>query len=135
MIAAILLALPTAWNREEASRTVGLRTFPLVSLGACAYILVGEAFIGLENADAMARVMQGLMTGMGFIGGGAILKDDDRVRGTASAASIWIAGALGVACAIQLWILAIILSILNFLVIFILDLIKPQIETRDGGKH
>lgn len=131
LLAAVVLALPTAWNREANSRTVGLRTFPLVSLGACAFVIVGQVFIGPDSPDAMARIMQGLLTGVGFVGGGAILKNDDRVSGTASAASIWITGALGAACGFQIWLLAIILSGMNFAVIFTLSLIKPHIETHE----
>ena len=74
---------------------MGLRTFPLVSLGACAYVLVSQAFIGDGNPDATARIVSGLMSGIGFVGGGAILKSKDHVSGTASAASIWVTGALG----------------------------------------
>jgi putative Mg2+ transporter-C (MgtC) family protein len=122
---ATALALPTAWNREQASRSLGLRTFPLVALGSCAYILIGKGFIGADDPDALARIMQGLMTGIGFVGGGAILKSDDRVSGTTSAASIWITGAIGSAVAFEFWALAILLSILNLSLIVILDRLKP----------
>ena len=135
LLAAVLLALPTAWDREAESPTVGLRTFPLVSLGACAYILIAQTFIGPDNPDAMARIIQGLLAGIGFVGGGAILKDDDRVKGTASAASIWITGGLGAACAFQLWVLAIFLSALNFTVMLVLSFFKPKVETNEDGKH
>lgn len=117
-VAAILLALPTAYNRETHSRIMGLRTFPLVSLGACAYVVVGISFIGPDNPDALARIIQGLLAGIGFIGGGAILKQNDHVDGTATAASIWITGALGAAIGLQLWTLAVIVSVVNFLVIW-----------------
>ena len=135
LLAAIILALPTAWNREASSRIIGLRTFPLVSLGACAYVMVGEAFIGPNSPDAMARIMQGLITGVGFIGGGAILKNDDHVKGTASAASIWITGALGGAVGLQLWTLAILLSVMNFVVVFALSILKPKIKTVDEHEN
>lgn len=132
---AILLALPTAYNRERSSRLIGLRTFPLVALGSCAYVLLGQTLIFAESADSMARIMQGLMTGIGFVGGGAILKSDDRVKGTASAASIWITGASGAAVGLQEWGLAITLSVLNFLVMVCLGFLKAEVETicEDGG--
>jgi len=127
LLAAIALALPTAWHRESSSRVMGLRTFPLVSLGACAYVVVGEAFIGPSDPNAMARIVQGLITGVGFIGGGAILKNDDNVKGTATAASIWITGALGAAVGLHLWLLAVLLSVFNFFIVFVFSLIKPKI--------
>lgn len=129
LVAAVLLALPTAWNREASSRIMGLRTFPLVALGACAYVMVGEAFIGPNSPDAMARILAGLITGIGFIGGGAILKNDDHVKGTATAASIWITGALGAAVGLQLWLLAVLLSALNFFVVLVFSLLKTKIPT------
>lgn len=125
LVAAIFLALPTAWNREVDSRALGLRTFPLVSLGACAYVLIGRTFIGVDDPGAVARLLQGLMTGVGFIGGGAILKQDDRVSGTADAASIWITGALGASAAFGLWVPAILLGLMNFLLFFVLERLKP----------
>jgi putative Mg2+ transporter-C (MgtC) family protein len=131
LVAAILLALPTAWNREASSQTVGLRTFPLVALGACAYVLIGHS-VAAGSPDAMARLLQGLMTGVGFVGGGAILKHDDYVAGTASAASIWIMGALGAAIGFGYWPLAVLLSLLNFLLIYVLGKLKPVVNGHDS---
>ena len=92
---AYLLALPVAWNREKEERSAGLRTFPLVAVAACGYMLVGQQV--LSSTDAESRVVYGIIAGMGFIGGGAILKDKGAVTGTATAASLWNTGAIGVA--------------------------------------
>ena len=101
IIAAYLLALPIAWHREKNARSAGLRTFPLVAVGACAYVLVSRGILASAAEDGfhegIARVIYGLMTGIGFIGGGAILKNGGRVSGTATAASIWNTGAVGLA--------------------------------------
>lgn len=121
---AIVLAMPTAWHREVNSRIMGLRTFPLVSLGACVYVVIGEAFIGPDTPDAMARIVQGLITGVGFVGGGAILKNDDHVKGTATAAAIWVTGGLGAAVGFQMWVLAVLLSVVSFLVMWLLSRLK-----------
>lgn len=128
LLAATLFALPIAWNREVHTRNMGLRTFPLVSLGACAYVIIGQSFIGADDSDAMARIMQGLLSGIGFVGGGAILKNSDHVRGTASAASIWITGALGASVGFGLWGIAIILSLFNFLTVWLLSRVKKKIH-------
>jgi putative Mg2+ transporter-C (MgtC) family protein len=69
---AYLLAIPVAFNRERAGRSAGLRTFPLVAAGCCANVLIGVDVLG-DNPDALAGVIYGLMTGIGFIGGGAIM--------------------------------------------------------------
>lgn len=95
--------MPLAWDRERHNDIVGMRTFPFVAVGACAYMLLGFSLIGADAPDTKARVLQGLLTGIGFVGGGAILKHDDSVSGTASAASIWIMGAIGTATAMWAW--------------------------------
>lgn len=123
---AYLLAVPVGWNRERSERSAGLRTFPLVAMGACAFILVGKSVI--ENPDANARMIQGLIGGLGFLGGGAILKHDSAVIGTATAASIWNTGALGMAVAYQRYELAIVLSLVNFLTLSLVPGIKSALK-------
>lgn len=110
---AYLLALPVAFDREKESRSAGLRTFPLVAVAACGYMLVGMSV--LSTTDAEARVLQGLITGIGFIGGGAILKSGGTVTGTATAASIWNMGLIGIAVAFDRYEIAALMSIINFL--------------------
>ena len=82
---AFVLALPIGWNREKAERTAGLRTFPLVAMAACGFIQATEQ-IAADSPEALARIIEGIIVGMGFIGGGAILKSGESVRGTATAA-------------------------------------------------
>lgn len=110
---AYLLALPVAWDREHEARSAGLRTFPLVSIAACGYMLV--AIQVLDGSDAESRVLYGIVTGMGFIGGGAILKDRGSVSGTATAASLWMTGAIGIAVAFHRYEIALVLAVLNFI--------------------
>lgn len=107
------LSLPVAWDREVESRGVGLRTFPLVAVAACGYTLVGISV--LDSTDAEARVLQGIITGIGFIGGGAILKSKGNVMGTATAASIWNTGLIGIAVAFGRYEIAMIMALINFI--------------------
>ena len=88
VVVAYVLALPVGWDREKEVRTAGLRTFPLVAVASCGYMLVAMSILG-SGEDSVSRIIQGLITGIGFIGGGAILKDRGSVHGTATAASIW----------------------------------------------
>ena len=113
LLVAYLLALPIGWDRERTTRSAGLRTFPLVAMAACGFMLTGLSV--LESEDAQARLMYGLMTGIGFIGGGAILKENHSVSGTGTAASIWNTGAIGMAVAFSRFEIAFILSFINFL--------------------
>ncbi|HHP7233371.1 MAG TPA: MgtC/SapB family protein [Desulfobacterales bacterium] len=126
---AYVLALPIGWDREQSKRRFGLRTFPIVAVVSCGFMLVGMAVI--ESTDGEARVLQGIITGIGFIGGGAILKNEDKVAGTASAASIWNTGAIGVSVAFSRFEIALVLALLNFLA---LRLFSPEVKekVRDG---
>jgi putative Mg2+ transporter-C (MgtC) family protein len=121
---AYILALPIGWDREFNERTAGLRTFPLVSVAACGYTIAGMYF--LDSTDAESRVLQGLITGMGFIGGGAILKEGGSVTGTATAAGLWAAGAIGMAIAMGLLELAIVLAFVTFLTFRVLAKAKKN---------
>ena len=132
LIFAYLLALPIGWDREHSKRQFGLRTFPLVAVVTCGFMLVGMSVI--ESTDGEARVIQGIITGIGFIGGGAIIKDQDKVAGTASAASIWNTGAIGLAVAFDRYEIAILLAALNFLSLFIFGKIKKDIVS-EGKKR
>ena len=88
LLAAYGLASPIGWDREKSARSAGLRTFPLVAMAACGFVQTAQSALGQEP-EALARVMEGIITGIGFIGGGAILKHGASVKGTATAASIW----------------------------------------------
>jgi putative Mg2+ transporter-C (MgtC) family protein len=110
---AYLLALPVAWDREHEARSAGIRTFPLVSVAACGYMLVGIQV--LDTTDAESRVLYGIITGMGFLGGGAILKSKGSVTGTATAASLWMTGAIGIAVAFHRYEIAFVMALMNFL--------------------
>lgn len=112
LVVAFVLALPVAWDREQLRNSPGLRTFPLVAMASCAYVLVGLSLGG--DASSHSRLLQGLATGIGFVGGGAILKSDNRVTGTATAASIWAMGALGAAVAYRRLEIALLLAIVTF---------------------
>jgi len=124
LLMAWILAMPVAWDRERASRGAGLRTFPLVAVAACGYMLVGISV--LDSTGAEARVVQGLITGIGFIGGGAILKSKGNVTGTATAASIWNTGLIGLAVAYQRYEVALLMSLINFVTLRFVQRLKAD---------
>ena len=123
LLIAYLLAFPIGWNREHEERSAGLRTFPLVAVTTCGFVQAAEGIDGM-TAEAMARVMEGLMTGMGFIGGGAILRREDSVKGTATAASLWITGAIGVAVGLGSYDVAVLLSLATVVTLLLLPPLK-----------
>lgn len=113
LVLAYLLALPVGWNREREERTAGIRTFPLVAMAACGFAIIAVGVLGADSPE-QSKVMEGLITGVGFIGGGAILKHGAEARGTATAASLWATGALGVAVGYGLVDIAVILSVVTY---------------------
>ena len=127
---AYLLALPMAFDRERARRGAGLRTFPLVAVAACGYMLV--AISVLQSANAEARVLQGLITGIGFIGGGAILKDKGSVSGTATAASIWNTGLIGISVAFGHYEIAMVMAAINFVTLRYVANLKTDPSEKTG---
>jgi putative Mg2+ transporter-C (MgtC) family protein len=120
---AYLLALPIGWNREKAERSAGLRTFPLVAVATCGFIQAAER-ITADEPEALARIIEGLITGMGFIGGGAILRREDSVKGTATAASLWITGAIGVSVGLSAYDVAVMLAVTTLLTLWLLSPLK-----------
>ena len=124
---AYALALPIGWERERAARSAGLRTFPLVAVASCGYMLFAVELFA-ESDDAQARLVEGLITGIGFIGGGAILKGRGNVHGTATAASIWNTGAIGAAVAFERYEIAVVLSLINFATLRLLEPLKRGVR-------
>lgn len=127
---AYLLALPIGWNREQEERSAGVRTFPLVAVATCGFIQAFETMSG-GNAEAISKVVEGLITGIGFIGGGAILRKHDSVRGTATAASLWVTGAIGVACGLGAYDVALTLSLITLVTLWLLSPVHRAISDED----
>ena len=129
-----LLTFPIGWEREKEAHSVGVRTFPIVAIASCGYVLL----VTSADASDQTRVLQGLIAGIGFVGGGAILKEGTNVRGTATAASIWGTGVVGAAVALGRYEIAVILSLLNFLTLKVLWRYKQKLgekaATQERGK-
>jgi putative Mg2+ transporter-C (MgtC) family protein len=124
---AYLLALPIGWNRESEERSAGLRTFPLVAVASCGLVQAAESLTA-DSPEAMARIIEGLITGMGFIGGGAILRLKDSVKGTATAASLWVTGAIGISVGLGIYDVALMLAIITFATLRLLSPLKQAVR-------
>jgi putative Mg2+ transporter-C (MgtC) family protein len=133
IVVAYLLALPIGWEREQEEHTVGIRTFPLVAMASCGFVLLGVT-LSREDPAGTSRIIQGLIAGIGFIGGGAILRGDSKgqvtVHGTATAASIWNMGVMGAAVAQGRFDIGLLLVGLNF---FTLRVLAPWKRKLDNG--
>jgi len=124
-----LLTAFIGWDREKEAHSAGLRTFPIVGMASCGYLLV----LGAQpDVAAQSRVLQGLITGIGFVGGGAILKEGATVRGTATAASIWNAGVIGASVALGHIEIAVMLAALNLFTLRALLPVKNWIDKKSS---
>jgi putative Mg2+ transporter-C (MgtC) family protein len=130
LVVAYVLALPIGWDRESEERSAGIRTFPLVAIASCGFIQAAEA-ITHNSPEATARIVEGLITGMGFIGGGAILRLKDSVRVTATAASLWATGAIGTAVGLGAYDIAVLLSLVTFITLKALTPLKREPPDQD----
>lgn len=135
---ATLCGLLIGINRDAKAKTAGMRTLALVALGAALVTTAAEShpdFIG--HPDAVSRVLQGaiqgVLAGIGFIGAGAILRrgrHEEIVHGVTTAATVWMAAALGIACGLARWPLVLISLIFVFIILIVAKPIERWILER-----
>lgn len=133
LAAAYALALPIGWDRERQERSAGLRTFPLVALASCGFVQAAEQYMA-NSPDAMARIIQGIITGIGFIGGGAILKQGSMVKGTATAASLWATGAVGSAVGLGSYDVAVVIAVFTFVTLRVVTPLENSVLLDDDSR-
>jgi putative Mg2+ transporter-C (MgtC) family protein len=137
LLAAIGCGAVLGMEREWADKPAGLRTQMLVALGSATFIVMTLSFTGREGmGDAIrldpTRVVQGIVGGIGFLGAGSIIQNRGGVRGLTTAATIWIVGALGIACGLGYYELAGIAAGYALLVLMVIGAIEKRINTRRG---
>jgi putative Mg2+ transporter-C (MgtC) family protein len=119
LIIAASLGLLLGYEREVHKRPAGLRTHSLICMGAALFTVLSMSFAG-ENVDT-SRIAAGVVTGIGFIGGGIIFKSEERVIGLTTAAELWVVGAIGIAVGVGYYMAAIVTTLI---VLFILVPLK-----------
>jgi putative Mg2+ transporter-C (MgtC) family protein len=134
--AATLFGAIVGFDRELHAKPAGLRTQALVALGAATVTLVASDLAQAGPAyspDAVSRAIQGVITGIGFLGAGAIVRDQSsqQVHGLTTAAAVWVSSALGLACGAGLWRLALIPLGLALAVLWLLHPIEERIRRRN----
>ncbi len=117
LLAAILLGAIVGINREKVGKPAGLRTHVLVSLGTAVFVLACSS-VGM-SLDGLSRVIQGIVTGIGFIGAGSILKltEEQDIQGLTTAAGIWMTAAIGVSVGLGSLGLALLSTIFTLLIL------------------
>ncbi|HEY9622562.1 MAG TPA: MgtC/SapB family protein [Crinalium sp.] len=125
---ALLVGAIVGFEREVKDKSAGLRTHMLVSLGAAFFVLIPiQLEVAHQSVEALSRVLQGIIAGIGFVGGGVILRNQTRagnteVKGLTTASAIWVSCGLGVAAGCGLWIMALVGAVLSLMT---LAVIKP----------
>jgi len=124
---AYAMAFVIGWNREREDRSAGLRTFPLVAIATCGFIQ-GTEHIASGEPEATARIAEGVITGIGFIGAGAILKGGGEVHGTATAAALWATGAIGLSVGLGAYDVALVICLFTVATLYVLSRLKGRGE-------
>lgn len=124
LVAATLVGAALGLNREIRGKPAGLRTHALVALGTALVTLTGIELAGHGgefDSGSVSRVIQGIVAGIGFLGGGTILKADsgEHISGLTTAASLWVVACLGIACGLGLWQMAVVALVLALLVLIL----------------
>ena len=128
---AALLGALIGYDRERRGKEAGLRTHMMVSMGAALFILVPSR-AGMEIGDA-SRVLQGVITGIGFLGAGAILKQSEHavIKGLTTASSIWVAAAIGIAAGLGKEVTAIMGTLAALFILVVVRHVERHIDTDD----
>ena len=113
LVVALLLGALVGLEREWKKKPAGLRTHMLVSMGSCLFTIVSMSSFSADPA----RVASGIVTGIGFIGAGAIMGSKMHVKGITTAATLWIVAAVGLAVGAEMYVPAVIAAVLVFLVL------------------
>ena len=133
LVAAMLLGAIIGWERERASKPAGLRTHMLVAMGSALFVLGCSA--AEMSMEGLSRVVQGIATGIGFIGAGTILKrcDKNEIEGLTTAAGIWLTSAAGVAVGMGRLGLALLSVILTWGILALAGLLSDRIASKRGA--
>jgi len=124
LLLAMGLGAALGWERETVDKPAGLRTNILVCLGAAALILgMIQSGVAQASTDALSRAIQGVVTGVGFVGAGSIFRGD-RTHGLTSAATVWVSAALGISIALGQWQLSILLTVLTLFTLRVLKVLE-----------
>ena len=128
---ATLVGCAIGFNRELFGKPAGMRTHGLVALGA-ALITVASLELAGKDPAAVLRTVQGIMAGIGFLGGGVILRDESNhsVHGLTTAASVWVVAALGIACGAGQWALSMVAVALTLILLILGEKLEQKLRLK-----
>lgn len=127
----LVLGSIVGWERKRKGQIAGIRTFALISMGATlAMILsiyVPQEYLGLKNGDP-GRIAAQVVTGIGFLGAGAIIQMKGSVRGLTTAAGIWIVAAIGMSVGVGMYVVSFVATILILIILLLLEQLEHRIH-------
>lgn len=126
LVAAVLLGGLIGLEREIHRKPAGLRTNILICLGAAVFTFIGFELRSYYDAD-VAKLLAGVITGVGFIGAGVLIQDRGGIHGLTSAATIWMVTAIGILCGLKLYTLAIVITLLVLFILWVFNLVDALI--------
>ena len=128
---AVVLGMLVGTERVAAGKSAGSRTFALVSLGACLFVIIGVTenakYLGIVNFDPM-RIAAATVLGIGFLGGGLIYLQGKSLQGLTTAAGVWVAAGIGMACGFGFYSVAIFTSALTLFVFTFMWIIEDWLK-------
>ena len=130
LLLAVLLGAVIGMDREYRGKPAGFRTLMLVSMGAAIFSMVSYKMALMDpysNSD-VTRIASNIVAGIGFLGAGIIFRNGQDIRGLTTAATIWIAAAIGMAAGIGSFTLAILGTIITWITLFLLHIVQKKIE-------
>ncbi len=131
ILLAIVFGAVIGLERELSQKAAGLRTNVLICLGAAVFTIIAR-HLSDGNLDANSRIVAQIITGVGFLGAGAIIRETGGIHGLTTAATIWLVASIGTACGARLYPLASISTLVAILILFGLGkLEKPLAELRN----
>lgn len=132
---AILLGAAIGLERELSGKAAGLRTNMLICLGAAVFTLISRRITGGVPADSVSRIAAQVVTGVGFLGAGAIIQDRGGVHGLTTAATIWLVASIGMACGAAFYTLAAISTVAAIIVLLGLNPLAKALERERQSKN
>lgn len=130
---ALVLGMFLGTERTLAHKTAGLRTYSLVAMGSCLFVIASIGFsmreMGFVETTELMRVIAGIITGVGFIGAGIILFKDNHLTGMTTSAGLWVAAGIGISVGLQLYALAIGATFLTLIIFTIFWFIERKVES------
>ncbi len=130
LLLSLLLGSIIGWEREVVRMPAGLRTYMLVTMGSALFTIVSFLVADKSNLVDISRIAAGIITGIGFLGAGAIMRSGENVRGLSTAASIWTAAAIGMAVGFGYYLLSIIATFLTLMVLLMSALERKWVKDK-----